>query len=484
MDGYFDDPDATAEALRDGWYHTGDLGALDDDGYLSIVGRARDVIRTGGETVAPAEVEAGARPTHPDVAEVAVVGVPDAQWGEVVTAVVVAARRRATAPDVDALRAFCDGRLAPFKHPRRRRGRRRAPPHRRHRPGPAHPDRRTPPRRPPDSPNRRHAPSALTVSCALRRCAGIVFRCAERCSGRADSVEAALADRALAERRDAYAAEVRRLIDAAFVVMRRTGSIDPQVRDIVQEAGLSNQAFYRHFASKDALLLAVLADGQRQLVAYLERRLARPTDPAEQVRRWIDGVMAQARDRDAAAATRPFAINGARLADQFPDEVAASRAELLDLAARRRCTRSAATTDDVELVHDLTIGAHARRDRATAAAPTAREVQRLVRFCLAGITEVTRWNVKLLITGIGGQGVQLAAQVLARGGDARGPRGHVPRPLRRHDARRQHRQHRRRRRRADRGAAGRVAHVVGDRDARRVLGAGRAEAAARAVSCS
>src|SRR5690606_10880390 len=57
MDGYFAAPDETAEALRDGWYHTGDLGVLDDEGYLSIVGRARDVIRTGGETVAPAEVE-------------------------------------------------------------------------------------------------------------------------------------------------------------------------------------------------------------------------------------------------------------------------------------------------------------------------------------------------------------------------------------------------------------------------------------------
>ncbi len=80
MDGYFDDDAATAEALRDGWYHTGDLGALDDEGYLAIVGRARDVIRTGGETVAPPEVEAvlGA---HPAVGEVAVVGVPDARVG-------------------------------------------------------------------------------------------------------------------------------------------------------------------------------------------------------------------------------------------------------------------------------------------------------------------------------------------------------------------------------------------------------------------
>ena len=117
MDGYFDDPDATAAALRDGWYHTGDLGALDDDGYLSIVGRARDVIRSGGETIAPVEVE-HVLAAHPDVGEVAVIGLPDAEWGEVVTAVVVV-RAGAVPPDVDALREFCAGRLAPSKQPRR-----------------------------------------------------------------------------------------------------------------------------------------------------------------------------------------------------------------------------------------------------------------------------------------------------------------------------------------------------------------------------
>ena len=117
MDGYFDDPAATGEALIDGWYHTGDLGALDDDGYVSIVGRARDVIRTGGETVAPPEVEA-VLGTHPDVAEVAVVGVPDVEWGEVVTAVVVP-RAGGAGLTVEALRAHCEGRLAAFKQPRR-----------------------------------------------------------------------------------------------------------------------------------------------------------------------------------------------------------------------------------------------------------------------------------------------------------------------------------------------------------------------------
>ena len=117
MDGYFDDPDATAAALDpDGWYHSGDLGVLDDEGYLSIVGRLRHVLRTGGETVAPAEIEAAVL-EHPAIAEVVVVGLPDPQWGEVVCAVVVAAPG-ATAPSVEELREHCRSRLAPFKHPR------------------------------------------------------------------------------------------------------------------------------------------------------------------------------------------------------------------------------------------------------------------------------------------------------------------------------------------------------------------------------
>jgi acyl-CoA synthetase (AMP-forming)/AMP-acid ligase II len=116
MDGYFDDPEATAAALRDGWYHSGDLGALDAEGHLSIVGRLREVIRSGGESVAPAEVEA-ALADCPGVREVAVVGIPDRQWGELVCAAVVPAP--GAAPTLEALRAWCDGRLAGFKRPRR-----------------------------------------------------------------------------------------------------------------------------------------------------------------------------------------------------------------------------------------------------------------------------------------------------------------------------------------------------------------------------
>jgi acyl-CoA synthetase (AMP-forming)/AMP-acid ligase II len=115
MDGYFDAPDATAEVLRDGWFHTGDLGVLDADRCLSIVGRVKELIRTGGESVAPAEVEA-VLAEHPGVGEVAVVGVPDPQWGELVCAVVVAA---GAPPRLEDLQVHCEGRLAGFKKPRR-----------------------------------------------------------------------------------------------------------------------------------------------------------------------------------------------------------------------------------------------------------------------------------------------------------------------------------------------------------------------------
>jgi len=113
-------------------------------------------------------------------------------------------------------------------------------------------------------------------------------------------VAEALADRALDERRAAYADEVRRFIDAAYAVMRATGDIDPRVGDVVRTAGLSNQAFYRHFKSKDALLLAVLTDGQQRLLATLQTRMARVEPGAPQIAAWIEGVMAQARNPDAA----------------------------------------------------------------------------------------------------------------------------------------------------------------------------------------
>jgi len=116
MDGYFENPEATAEALRDGWYHTGDLGALDEEGYLQVTGRMREVIRSGGESVSPLEVEA-ALAGAAGVRELAVIGVPDADWGELVCAVVVP--EPGAEVTLEALQAVCEGRIAGFKKPRR-----------------------------------------------------------------------------------------------------------------------------------------------------------------------------------------------------------------------------------------------------------------------------------------------------------------------------------------------------------------------------
>ena len=113
--GYFRDPEATREAFRGGWFHTGDLGTIDRRGFINLVDRAKDVIITGGETVYSAEVEHLLH-EHEAVREVAVFGVPDDTWGEAVRAAVVLAAPAASTSE--ALIAFCRERMAHFKCPR------------------------------------------------------------------------------------------------------------------------------------------------------------------------------------------------------------------------------------------------------------------------------------------------------------------------------------------------------------------------------
>lgn len=115
MQGYWRNPEATASAFRDGWFRTGDAGRMRPDGHLFIVDRLKDMIITGGENVYCAEVEAALR-AHPQVSQAAVIGVPDARWGEAVHAVVVLAEASATT--ADELRAWCRERLAGYKCPR------------------------------------------------------------------------------------------------------------------------------------------------------------------------------------------------------------------------------------------------------------------------------------------------------------------------------------------------------------------------------
>lgn len=115
MLGYWNKPDETAAAVRDGWMRTGDGGYLDEQGYLYVVDRLKDMIITGGENVYSAEVE-NAVVCHPAVAQCAVIGVPDADWGERVHAVIVL--HPETTLTVDELRVHTKTHIAGYKAPR------------------------------------------------------------------------------------------------------------------------------------------------------------------------------------------------------------------------------------------------------------------------------------------------------------------------------------------------------------------------------
>ncbi|WP_283135660.1 o-succinylbenzoate--CoA ligase [Rhizohabitans arisaemae] len=115
MAGYWGRPDATAKAIRDGWFHSGDVGEADEDGYISIVDRLKDMYISGGENVYPAEVES-ALLRHPAVAECAVVGVPDERWGEVGRAFV--RLRPGSGVEERELLAFLNGQVARYKIPK------------------------------------------------------------------------------------------------------------------------------------------------------------------------------------------------------------------------------------------------------------------------------------------------------------------------------------------------------------------------------
>jgi fatty-acyl-CoA synthase len=115
MRGYWGLPDASAAVVADGWLHSGDVGTVDEDGYVSVVDRIKDLIISGGENIYPAEVE-NALLSHPGVADCGVIGIPDGRWGEVGRAVVVLHAGESTS-EADLL-GFLDGRLARYKIPK------------------------------------------------------------------------------------------------------------------------------------------------------------------------------------------------------------------------------------------------------------------------------------------------------------------------------------------------------------------------------
>jgi AcrR family transcriptional regulator len=196
-----------------------------------------------------------------------------------------------------------------------------------------------------------------------------------------DDVAGRIVRRTLAKREDQYASEVRRLLNAALEVIRRCGtSSRPRVADIVAEAGLSNDAFYRHFRSKDALVTAILEDGGERLESYLAHQLAKESTPEGQVRRWVRGVLAQA-DKDIAATTlavlwNASALGGGPAAGHF---ASAPLSSLL----REPFAALGSTAPDL----DAALAAHATLGMLSdclwrQVQPTRAEVERVATFCL------------------------------------------------------------------------------------------------------
>ena len=192
-------------------------------------------------------------------------------------------------------------------------------------------------------------------------------------------------ERTVADRHASYVDEMDRVVDATYRLIERTGTVDPSMRHILRETGLSTQAFYRYFQSKDELMLLVLDDGRRRLLGYLEHRMARADTGEKKVAEWIEGVMAQAADPTAAARTRPFVANQDRLAEAFPDDHQASVDALVQqLAEALDGDRRAA-----EAIYLLTMAAlHKHLTYGTR--PTRADVASLVQFCLGGARSIVR----------------------------------------------------------------------------------------------
>ena len=113
--GYYKNPEATNASFRDGWFYTGDLGYFDEEGYLFVAGRKKDMVKSGGISIYPLEIESVIY-SHPDILEAAVIGVPDRQWGEALKAVIVL--KEGAKITGEELRRFCKDRLSSYKVPK------------------------------------------------------------------------------------------------------------------------------------------------------------------------------------------------------------------------------------------------------------------------------------------------------------------------------------------------------------------------------
>jgi AcrR family transcriptional regulator len=195
---------------------------------------------------------------------------------------------------------------------------------------------------------------------------------------------AAAVERALDDRHRGATEEVERILAAAVRVMEREAPEPPRVGDIVAEAGSSNKAFYRYFAGKDDLILAVMERGVAIVVSYLEHQMAKESESAEQIARWIEGTLAQVADPHLISMSRAAAgqlSTGAGLRPAGDEIMGPLRDLLIEPVA-------ALGSDDVQRDADAVFNCTAatlRRYVGSGGRPNTADVEHLVRFCLSGL---------------------------------------------------------------------------------------------------
>jgi AcrR family transcriptional regulator len=196
-----------------------------------------------------------------------------------------------------------------------------------------------------------------------------------------------IARQTMAKRGASYASEVRRLLDAGLDVMRQCGTTSrPRVSDIVAAAGLSNEAFYRHFPSKEALVAAILEDGAERLRSYLAHQMSKESVPERKVHRWVEGVLSQAVDDEIASSTLAVLWNAGSGGGGLASGHSSINAPLATLL---RDPFAALGSTDPEL--DASLAAHAVIGMLSdylrrGARPTRAEIAHVVAFCLRAVT--------------------------------------------------------------------------------------------------
>lgn len=194
----------------------------------------------------------------------------------------------------------------------------------------------------------------------------------------------AAVERALDDRQREATEEVERILAAAVRVMERVAPEAPRVSDIVAEAGSSNKAFYRYFAGKDDVILAVMERGVAIVVSYLQHQMSKQRTPTGQVRRWIEGALAQVADPHLISMSRAAAGQMSATADwrAADDAVLRPMRELLTEPIAALGSKDARR--DADAVFHCTVSAM-RRYLDSAQRPRPADVDHLVRFCLRGL---------------------------------------------------------------------------------------------------